>query len=111
MILKISDDFSKTPGGRLKDEGEFSGEEFRDTILLPAYEQCEENGETLEINFDDCIAFATSFLEEAFGGLVRKYGKSNVMNRIRLISHDDDSIPFLIEKYVNEAELSIKGRR
>lgn len=110
MLIKISDVFSKTPGGRLKEEGDFSGEEFRDSILLKAFNESEEKGEILEINFDDCVAFATSFLEEAFGGLVRKYNKKDVMKKIKIVSNDDESIPFLIERYVKDAETE-KSRR
>ncbi len=35
MILKISEDYSETPGGRYIKEGKFSGEDFRNTHLIP----------------------------------------------------------------------------
>ena len=104
MRIKISDDYSKTPGGRYKDEGPYSGEEFRENLLLDAYEKCEHNNEKLEIDFDDCFGFATSFLEEAFGGLVRNHNKKDVLKVIEIISNDDVTIPSLIKKYVQEAE-------
>ena len=31
MTIRISSDFSETPGARYRSEGDFSGEEFRDT--------------------------------------------------------------------------------
>lgn len=100
----ISTDFSDTPGGRLKKEGAFSGESFRETILLPAYN---ESTEKLIINFDNCFGFATSFLEEAFGGLVRIHKKRNILDHIIIESNDDETIPDLIQAYVLAAEKTL----
>ena len=102
--IKISTDFSEIPSGRSAVEGEHSGEEFRDTLLVLKYEEAEQKDDILEIDFDDCYGFGTSFLEEAFGGLVRKYHKHGVLNRIRIIANDDETIPDNIEKYVIAAE-------
>lgn len=102
--IKISEDFSKTPGGRLIIEGDYSGEEFREKILLPKFEEAEKNKEELLIDFNDTYGFATSFLEEAFGGLVRKYNKENVLKVIKIKSDDDETVPLLINKYVKAAE-------
>ena len=103
-VINICNDFSDTPGGRYKNEGIYSGEEFRETILLPAYEKIENSSEKLEINFDNCFGFATSFLEEAFGGLVRIHRKMNSFKKYIIISEDDETIPGLIEKYITAAE-------
>lgn len=73
--INIANDFSNTPGGRYISESEYSGEQFRDTILLPKYESAEIKYEKLEINFDGCGGFGTSVLEEVFGGMVRKLKK------------------------------------
>ncbi|WP_394524331.1 STAS-like domain-containing protein [Lacrimispora sp. JR3] len=106
-VINISEVFSNTPGGRYKDEGDFSGEEFRESILLPEYEKVENTDNKLKINFDNCFGFATSFLEESFGGLVRKYKKKNVLSHIEIISNDDETIPKLIRNYVEAAEKKI----
>ena len=50
------------------------------------------------------IIVANSFLEEAFGGLVRNHNKKDVLKVIEIISNDDVTIPSLIKKYVQEAE-------
>lgn len=102
--INISKEFSDAPGGRTIEEGEFSGEEFRDKILLPKFNNAEEKNEKLEINFDGCYGFATSFLEEAFGGMVRKYKKRNMLSRLVIISTEDETISGLIEKYIKAAE-------
>lgn len=107
-IINISKDFSDTPGGRYKKEGMYSGEEFRDTILLQAYEKIENTPDKLTINFDNCFGFATSFLEEAFGGLVRVHHKRDTYKKYNIISNDDETIPELIEKYISEAEKKLR---
>jgi hypothetical protein len=105
--INISTIFSNTPGGRYKEEGDFSGEEFRESILLPAYEKVENSNEKLTINFDNCFGFATSFLEESFGGLVREHKKKNVLTHIEIIANDDETIPDLVKKYITAAEKNL----
>ena len=102
--IKICEDFSDTPGGRLIVEGEFSGELFRDTLLIDKYNEAEKNDDYLIIDFDGCYGIGTSFLEEAFGGLVRKYHKHGILQRLQFISTEDETIPGNIKKYVTEAE-------
>ena len=102
--IKLSTDFSTTPGGRLVAEGDYSGELFRDDILIGRYEEAEKKNAILEIDFDGCYGIGTSFLEEAFGGLVRKYHKHGSLKRMRFISTEDETIPSNIRKYVKEAE-------
>lgn len=106
--INIAQDFSDTPGGRYISEGENSGEKFRDEILIPKYKLAEQNNEKLEINFDKCWGFGTSFLEEAFGGLVRKLKKKGTLKRIRLVSLEDETIPDNVKKYITEAEEKIR---
>ncbi len=105
--IKICTDFTDTPGGRFRKEGKYSGEEFREKILLPKYEEVEKKGEKLIIDFDGCFGFGTSFIEEAFGGLVRKHNKRGILNNIIIISQEDETIPDNIKKYVEEAEKHI----
>lgn len=109
IVINIAKDFSEVPGGRYIDEGDFSGEQFRDEILVKKYDEAEENNEILQVIFDGTYGFGTSFLEESFGGLVRKYKKRNVLNRIELISTEDETIPGNIKKYITEAEEQLKN--
>lgn len=102
--IKLSTDFSATPGGRLITEGDFSGELFRDNLLLEKYEEAERNNTLLEVDFDDCYGVGTSFLEEAFGGLVRKYHKHGILKQLKIVAIEDETIPGNIKKYVEEAE-------
>ena len=69
-IINIATDFSRYPGGRLLTDGLYSGERFRKEYLLPVL----KSGEHAKIKFDGARGYGSSFLEEAFGGLVREEG-------------------------------------
>lgn len=95
IYIKISKDFTRTPGARKMDEGNYSGEEFLKSVLEPAYLQASKEDSIVQINLDDTEGYATSFLEEAFGGLARKYGSNNVLDHLDFVSNDE---PLLIEE-------------
>lgn len=71
--------FSQTPGGRFRDEGEYSGEEFRETVLVPLLDR----GDDIIVDLDAPLGVTSSFLEEVFGGLVRKYGR-DIVKRVKV---------------------------
>lgn len=102
--IKISTDFSNTPGARHKDEGPFPGDEFRDNLLIPKFQEAVLCNEKLIVDLDGCYGYATSFLEESFGGMVRKLKKKGILNNIEIISTEDASLKKLINDYVKEAE-------
>ena len=79
MTINIANDYTKSPGGRYITEGEHSGEDFREKILLPAFEKCQKNDEELIINLDGGYGYWSSFLEEAFAGLARKTKNPNIL--------------------------------
>lgn len=68
IMITIATDFSPVPAGRFVGDGPFSGEAFRETILrarLAAHD-------VVTVVLDGAAGYPSSFLEEAFGGLVRK---------------------------------------
>jgi hypothetical protein len=81
VLIDVAVEFSATPGGRYKSEGVFSGEEFREKFLEPHIKE----GKNLAIDLDGPEGFTSSFLEEAFGGLVRVFGKG-VVARLRFVA-------------------------
>lgn len=104
MKIKISDEFTNAPGGRKREDGSYSGEEFRDTILIERFKSALEKKEKLEIDFDGGYGYATSFLEEAFGGLVRSgYDSEKIINTIEIISLEEPSLVERVKKYIIEA--------
>lgn len=104
-VIKVSD-FSKFPGPRYKKLGSYSGEEFRDTVLIPAIEKGYVD---LVIDLDGVFGFGSSFLEEAFGGLVRQGVGSEVVRQVvsNIRSEEQPELKSEISEYV-EAELSNK---
>lgn len=70
MDIKIASEFSEFPAGRTKEDGPNSGEKFREDFLVPALKN---EGSHLTVDLDDTMGYGSSFLEEAFGGLVRAH--------------------------------------
>lgn len=69
-MISIAKQFSETPAGRYAVDGPFSGQAFRDKILYPAL--MESDYVEVEVDLDGALGYGSSFLEEAFGGLVRE---------------------------------------
>ncbi|MBE6119211.1 MAG: DUF4325 domain-containing protein [Erysipelotrichaceae bacterium] len=106
--INIARDFTKTPGGRFKKEGKHSGQEFRDTILIPEYEKAVENNEVLRVNLDGGYGYGSSFLEESFGGLVRKFGKVDA-DKIEIVSEEEPQLVNDIKQYIADENRRIEG--
>lgn len=79
--IDIGSDFSVTLGPRLRRDGPHSGQEFREDILQPAF--TDQNYDMIVIHIDSVEIISASFFEEAFGGLVRQYGRDAVERKIR----------------------------
>ena len=101
IIVNISD-YTKTPGARFKSDGPFSGEEFREKILDPHFND-KSAKEKIEIILDGVEGYPTSFLEEAFGGLARKYGKERCLERIEFVSEENPLLIKEIQYYIEES--------
>lgn len=103
--IKVKD-FSKYPGPRYIRLGDFSGEEFRDNILIPALQI-----DNVSVDFGGVYGYGSSFLEEAFGGLVRKGVSKEKIAFLKdhLQCEDDPSIVLEVQKYLNEALQGAKG--
>lgn len=104
IIINISSDFSKTPGPRYKFEGDFSGEKFKEEILNEKFEQAVKENKSIIINLDNTYGYGTSFLEEAFGGLSRIYGKETVLKHIEFISKEEPYLIDDIKGYINDVK-------
>jgi hypothetical protein len=89
--IDIGKDYSTFVGPRYRSDGEFSGEDFREKLLEPAYLAYD----VVVTYLDSLQGYGASFFEEAYGGLVRKYGYDRVAPRLRFVS---TSRPYLIEK-------------
>ena len=83
-------DFSRDPSFRSPKQGEYSAEEFRDKHVIPALDKLEKNSKLI-LNLDGTRGISPSFLEELFGGLIRKNTlNKNWQEKIEITS---DAIP------------------
>lgn len=113
MNIKIVRDFTATPGARYEYQGPFSGEQFRNEILYPKFIEAEKNNVELVVDLDGGYGYGSSFLEESFGGLVRKLSEEkfkniNYVKKIKIISYDNPVWVEKIKKYIDDAIGNIK---
>lgn len=98
--LKVTD-FTEFPGPRFIALGPDSGEEYRDSVLIPAIT---EYGSDIEIDLDGTMGYGSSFLEEAFGGLIRCGIDPEIVAEIskHLISNEDPSLVVEVQGYIKD---------
>ena len=104
--ITVANDFSKTPGPRYRSEGLFSGQEFREDFLLPGITKAILLDLALSVDLDLTTGYATAFLEEAFGGLVRVNGvsKKKIRACLSLMSCEEPYLYDDIWGYINQAD-------
>jgi STAS-like domain of unknown function (DUF4325) len=98
IVYNIAKQFSVYPGGRDRNKGEYSGQEFREDVLTPLLESNKE----VTIELDGVFTYGSSFLEEAFGGLIRHgvVTYKDFMKRIHFLTEKQyltDQISYLLE--------------
>lgn len=103
VMINIAKEYTKTPGGRYIHEGPFSGEDFRERQLIPAVKKAMDANCHLVIILDGGFGYAPSFLEEAFGGLIRKMQNQQVISMIHIISDEEPKLIEDVKKYMVEA--------
>ncbi len=114
MIIAVKD-FSSYPAGREELDGPYNGSKFRESILLPELlESIRKNGR-LVVSFNGVKSFSTSFLEEAFGGLMRssafkdsKFSKLDLEKHLRIANDwpGSEKYRMFIGKYLELEVLS-----
>ncbi len=100
ITINVARDFTRYPSGRYKSKGDTSGEAFRERFL----EEPLREGKSLSVELDGTIGYGSSFLEEAFGGLIRslRMTSSDLRDRLNLVTLD----PILLEEvngYIDDA--------
>jgi hypothetical protein len=99
----MKDDFTEFPGGRYREDGEFSGEQFRDDVLIPAL----ADHDRVVVILDGTAGYPSSFLEEAFGGLIRNgISRAEIDRKLELRADDPhyETYRLLAIKYIGEAK-------
>lgn len=101
--IKIATDYSETPLGRYPTDSAVSGQRFREEFLCPGFKESDE----LTVDIDDVEGYGSSFLDEAFGGLVSKgYFDAKELHRrltIKCSNPDFEIYRDLIWKYIDAA--------
>lgn len=110
-IIKIGSDFSRTPGGRFISDGPDSGQLFRDRFLVPRIKDAIDSNSKVTVIMDGPRGYLSSFLEEAFGGLVRLGLFTHDELRRHLIIRADDTFykPYqiLAQRAIEEARYKV----
>jgi hypothetical protein len=100
-------DHARSPGGRYEADGPFSGEWFRETILRPAFSNSLQSGEKLVVELDGTSGYGSSFLEEAFGGLIRTraFEPEVVRENLLVVAKTRLFAPYkaLVDRYIRDA--------
>lgn len=106
-VIKIAADFSRTPAGRFPEDGAYCGENFREEHLVPALKIYD----TVVVLLDGTRGYGSSFLDEAFAGLIRKSGfrKKDIESRLKVKA---ETLAFkryrdIVEKYLSDADSEI----
>lgn len=101
--ISVANDFSRFPAGRFIIDGPYSGQKFRDEILYPAI----QDNDQVVVTFDGVAGLGSSFLEEAFGGLIREHGldKTLINEKLRITSSEEDLQEYvkLCREFIEEA--------
>lgn len=101
--IRLAADFNPFPFGRYPSHGEWSGQRFREEWLVPAL----RSEQTVEVDLDGARGLSPSFLEEAFGGLVRVgFAAKDLLDRLHIKSDRDPSFIDTIQGYIREAKAS-----
>lgn len=109
MIIDVAKDFSKTPFGRFPSDGDSNAQKFRVDILVPALS--DPANKEIIVDFSNvALGVGSSFLEESFGGLVRKHklDAADILNRVKIIA----SVTFYqeqMERFVRRADKQRMG--
>ena len=105
-MINFVSDFTRVPGGRLREDGPFSGQQFREENLLPALKEYSK----VTVNLSGAAGFPSSFLEEAFGGAVTELGMDTVKTKLEIQVTDDPFVKEEIDGYIIRAGEKLKGK-
>lgn len=100
MKINLGKQFGRYPAGRYLADGPYNGEKFRDDFLVPALKGADDE---IEIDLRDARGLKSSFLEEAFGGLVRVgFPADALIRRFKFVTHDPSLVDEIHEYIRNQ---------
>ncbi len=105
MRISIAKDFSDVPAGRYYADGEWTGQKFREKVLIPALEKADKENPVI-VDINEAEGYGSSFLEEAFGGLIREenYTPDKIKDILKIEANDTYGIyKKIILDYIKKA--------
>ncbi|ELY2860861.1 STAS-like domain-containing protein [Cronobacter sakazakii] len=96
-IIKVASRYP-CPGPRFKKLGPASGEDFREWV-----EKELKHSSELTIDLDGTEGYGSSFLEECFGGLVRRGIDPAIIKNIKFKSEEEPELIDEITEYIDDA--------
>jgi hypothetical protein len=107
--IHLAADFSRYLGGRYRTDGPWSGQQFRDDMLVPRFDEAHAQGAKLVIVLEGLAAVPSSFLEEAFGGLLRvreNLSLGDVESTLEITAAEPELLPFarLAQNYMRSED-------
>lgn len=104
IIINIQRDFSRYPAGRYRGDGPYNGEKFREDFLIPALKK---SADKIYIELDGVRGYNSSFLDEAFGKLIRcGFSAKELLERLEFNSQDKS----LIEEIIGYIKFHAKAK-
>jgi hypothetical protein len=94
-VLRISEHV-QSPGFRFVKDGPNSGGWFRESVLSPALKAAINQGSELTVELDGVAGYGSSFLEEAFGGLIRErhFTRDQVDRHLKIVARSSLFEPY-----------------
>lgn len=99
ITIQLAKEFSRYPAGRNTKDGPYSGELFRKKFLEPNLKIHDK----IIIELDGARGYGSSFLEEAFGGLVRAGYSINDLKEKLIIKATNKSLEAEIFDFIDQA--------
>lgn len=100
IMISLSE-YTQFPGGAYRIEGSFSGEDFRETFLVPALKKAIANNSRVVVDLDGTLGLSTSFTRAAFGGLVavEHFSESMLKKILHLVGSEPETRTFIREAW------------
>lgn len=105
IVYEFAKEFSRYPGGRLRIHGPKSGQEFREDALFPLFEKYE----FVTIDLSNSNGFGSSFLDESFGELGKRYGMVEIRRRLTIIADDFPMLSQLVWEKIGKGAAESKN--
>jgi len=99
ITYHFAKEFTRYPGGRLRKDGPWSGQQFREDVLLKLLAE----HDVVRVDLSGARGFGSSFLDEAFGEAAKRLGVKKVKESLELTCDDDPMLLELISQKIEKA--------